>query len=320
MISPGRGVDVPSGRAAFPPPGGRRAGIAGAGAQRKRPVTGRRAVLDSTGMPVDRRLRIASHEELGASHFLLSLNTGGGDSLPGWEPGQFSMITLGASAGVDPLLRRPFSIFNEPTPGGDTLQIFYKVLGRGTAILSRARPGDSIDCLAPLGNGFEPRRTGGTRLLLVAGGIGAASLHPLALADRRRGGSPVVLYGCRTDVECAGIRPTRDAGIEVHVATDDGSEGHRGFVSSLLDDFLARNDPAGWTICACGPTPMMKATAEVASRHGVACHLSLESPMACGFGVCVGCVVGVRDHAGGPRRWARICVEGPVFDAARVCW
>ena len=196
-------------------------------------------------------------------------------------------------------------------------------MGRGTALLSRARAGDAIRCLAPLGNGFDPERPSGSRLLLVAGGIGSASLHPLALKERSAGRSPLVLYGCRTSADLAGIEATVSSGIEVRVATDDGSAGHHGFVSDLLDTFLATEGNGAarrFIICACGPTPMMQATASVAVRHGVRCYLSLESPMACGFGVCVGCVVATRETAESSIRFRRICVDGPVFDAARICW
>jgi len=276
-------------------------------------------------MPSDLSLRIVSQADLGAGHFLLTLRPDSAAThLPAWEPGQFAMITLGPAAGIhDPLLRRPFSIFNQPGSADGSVQIFYKILGHGTGLLARARAGDPIRCLLPLGNGFatEP----GSRLVLVAGGIGSASLHPLAIADRQRGGTPVFLYGCRTASELAGVRPTRDAGIEVLVSTDDGSSGHKGYVSDLLDAYLRREteDPGGldgMVVCACGPTPMMKASAAVAAHHGVACLVSLESPMACGFGVCVGCVVGTRAAAGEPLHYRRICMEGPVFDAAQVVW
>jgi dihydroorotate dehydrogenase electron transfer subunit len=278
-------------------------------------------------MPSDLSLRIVSQADLGAAHFLLTMRPeSAATRLPAWEPGQFAMITLGPASGTnDPLLRRPFSIFNQPGVPEGSVQILYKVLGRGTALLSRARAGDAIRCLMPLGNGFALAQRADARLLLVAGGIGSASLHPLAIADRQRGGQPLLLYGCRTASELAGVRPTRDAGVEVLVSTDDGSSGQKGYVSDLLDAFLRREASgpgglAGWTICACGPTPMMKATAAVAAYHGVTCHVSLESPMACGFGVCVGCVVGTRAADDQPLRYRRICVDGPVFDAAEVCW
>ena len=276
-------------------------------------------------MPADRSVRIDSHQDLGASHFLLTLSAD--EAIPHWDPGQFAMISLGLpDASSDPLLRRPFSIYNlsgTPSQGDHGIQIFYKVLGQGTALLSRARAGGSIRCLAPLGNGFAPDRRPGTRLLLVAGGIGAASLHPLALQESKTGGQPLMLYGCRAKADLVGVKPTIASGIEVRFATDDGSAGHHGFVSDLLDGLLRDEGPSArerWVICACGPTPMMRATAEVAARHSVPCHVSLESPMACGFGVCVGCAVGTREGPDAPLRYQRICVDGPVFDARKVCW
>jgi dihydroorotate dehydrogenase electron transfer subunit len=279
-------------------------------------------------MPSDRPLRVESNEELGAGHFLLTLACEPGQPLlPAWQAGQFAMIQLGLPDGTgDPLLRRPFSFFNLPeegAAGSRRARFFYKTMGRGTALLSRARPGDLIRCLAPLGNGFRPPRRAGNRLLLVAGGIGSASLHPLGLQELRDDRAPLMLYGCRTASELAGIRPSQEAGVEVLVATDDGSAGRRGLASDLLDSFLRDEGAAArdrWTVCACGPMPMMKATHEVAARHGVPCYLSLESPMACGFGVCVGCVVGMRGDATTPVRYRRICVDGPVVDAAEVIW
>jgi dihydroorotate dehydrogenase electron transfer subunit len=179
-------------------------------------------------MPVDLSLRIESMESLGASHYLLTLLSD--VSLPDWQAGQFAMISVGQhSDTIDPLLRRPFSIYNLPdeTPGESrTLQILIKVLGRGSALLSRSRTGDKVRCLAPLGNGFSPERAPGSRLLLVAGGIGAASLHPLALREIRSGGVPVMLYGCRTRDDLAGIGPTLSAGIEVRLRSDADAEVH----------------------------------------------------------------------------------------------
>ncbi|HET6372470.1 MAG TPA: dihydroorotate dehydrogenase electron transfer subunit [Candidatus Polarisedimenticolia bacterium] len=282
--------------------------------------------MSASAGPVDRHLRIENHEHLGAAHYLLTLATE--DAIPSWDPGQFAMISVGqAGPSSDPLLRRPFSIYNRPGAhrgaGDGQLQIFYKVLGRGTGILSTAPPGGTIRCLAPLGNGFAPTRPDGARLLLVAGGIGAASLHPLGLAEKAQGREPLMLYGCRNAADLAGVTQTVAAGIDTLIATDDGSAGRRGLAGDLLDSFLSDEGPSArerWVICSCGPTPMMKAVAVVAARHEVRCYVSLESPMACGFGVCVGCVVATRELPDGPAHFRRICVEGPVFDAARVCW
>ncbi|HXI02762.1 MAG TPA: hypothetical protein VNI57_06245, partial [Candidatus Saccharimonadales bacterium] len=128
------------------------------------------------------------------------------------------------------------------------------------------------------------------------------------------------LFGGRGAGEVAAADPTRALGVETLVATDDGSVGRRGFVSELLDGTLKERGTKGFVVCACGPMPMMKATAAVAAAHGVRCFVSLESTMACGFGVCVGCVVGTRPRAGGSIRFARTCIEGPVMDAAEIAW
>jgi dihydroorotate dehydrogenase electron transfer subunit len=267
-------------------------------------------------MPEDHLLRIESNRHLGASYHLLTLASGA--DLPAWAPGQFAMISLGERS--DPLLRRPFSIYNLHSPGsGRTVQALYKILGRGTSILAGVRSGDALACLLPLGRGFSPAREGGEQLVLVAGGVGIASLHPLAAAEVREGRSPLLLYGCRSAEEIAGAAPTREVGIETLVATDDGSFGHQGLVTDLLDATLRERGSAGRILCACGPTPMMKATAEVARRHRIRCYLSLESSMACGFGVCVGCVVGSR-RTGGGTSYVRTCVEGTVMDAAEIVW
>jgi dihydroorotate dehydrogenase electron transfer subunit len=269
-------------------------------------------------MPEDHLLQIESNDLLGASYRLLTLSSK--VPLPAWEPGQFAMLSLGPRS--DPLLRRPFSIYNvhDPATGGRTVQMLYKILGRGSGILATARPGDTLDCLLPLGRGFAPARAGSRQLLLVAGGVGVASLHPLAAAQARTGVRPLLLFGSRTSSEVAAIAPTRDLGIETLVATEDGSIGYRGLVTSLLDATLKERGAAAFEICACGPTAMMKATVDVARAHGVRCWLSLESTMACGFGVCVGCVIGMKREGSGAIRYARTCIEGPVVDGTEVIW
>lgn len=269
-------------------------------------------------MPEDRALTIRSNEPVGESYHLLRLSLDGAP--PPWDPGQFAMLSLGARH--DPLLRRPFSIYNlhDRSSSPPELRFLYKVYGRGSAIMAAARPGERISCLFPLGRGFDPGLVPGERLLLVAGGAGVASLHPLAAAEVRSGRPPLLLFGGRDAGEVAAAEPTRALGVETLVATDDGSVGRRGFVSDLLDVTLGERGTRGFVVCACGPMAMMKATASVAAAHGVRCFVSLESTMACGFGVCVGCVVGTRPRKGGPIRFARTCIEGPVMDAAEIAW
>jgi len=230
------------------------------------------------------------------------------------------MLSLGDRQ--DPLLRRPFSIYNLPeaTRPARSLQILYKILGRGTSILSRVPRGGSLAALLPLGRGFRPARAPGDQIVLVAGGVGIASLHPLAAGETREGRRPLLLFGCRSALELPGAGATRALGVETLISTDDGSEGGHGFVSDLLDSVLRERGAADKILCVCGPTPMMKAAAAVARRHGARCHLSLESSMACGFGVCVGCVIGVRGEGAAGVAYRRTCVDGPVMDASEIVW
>ncbi|MGA2620891.1 MAG: dihydroorotate dehydrogenase electron transfer subunit [Thermoguttaceae bacterium] len=242
-------------------------------------------------------------------------------------PGQFVMLRLPHSS--DPLLGRPLAMYDvighdrgEP----DDLEIVYQVVGRMTRLLAGLEPGCELEVWGPLGNGFPPAE--GQHLVLVAGGIGQTPLLALArecLGLRRYGDPPrqvpparrvTLCYGCRTAEYLACVDDFRRAGVEVRLSTDDGSAGHHGLVTELLPPVVEAS-PLPCRIVACGPEKMLRATAALAARMGLACQLSLESPMACGIGICFSCVAKIRDAAG---HWdyRRICVEGPVFDAADV--
>jgi dihydroorotate dehydrogenase electron transfer subunit len=189
--------------------------------------------------------------------------------------------------------------------------------------LAVLRPGDRVEVWGPLGNGF-PELGGLDHVALVAGGIGQtpflAHIREL-LGTRGYGGRPArraarrvsVYYGVRTAALAAGVEDFRAAGASVHLATDDGSLGYRGFVTQLLE----RDGPPQHLV-GCGPEPMLRALAELAARWAVPCHLSLETPMACGVGICFSCVTRVKTAEGWDYR--RVCVEGPVFDAACLAW
>jgi dihydroorotate dehydrogenase electron transfer subunit len=269
-------------------------------------------------MPIDHNVRVHSNEPLAGAYHLLSLELP--RHPPEWHPGQFVMISTGL--GHDPLLRRPYSIYNlyDPEKPMAPLQILYKIYGRGSAVLGAARPGDRLSCLFPLGRGFAPEIKPGQQLALVAGGAGVASLHPLAAAELNAGRKPLLLFGARNTEEAEAGSPTTALGVETRISTDDGSTGRRGFVSDLLEEMLAERGADNFVVCACGPTPMMKATAEVAHRHGVTCYLALESTMACGYGVCVGCVIGVRVPGQEKPIYKKTCIDGPVMNAADVIW
>ncbi|HZZ73052.1 MAG TPA: dihydroorotate dehydrogenase electron transfer subunit [Pirellulales bacterium] len=243
-------------------------------------------------------------------------------------PGQFIMLKL---AGCDdPLLGRPLAFYDRVLdaagePSG--LDVVYLVVGKLTSRLARSLPGQEIQIWGPLGNGFAP--TTAEHLIMVAGGIGQTPF--LALAQEysgrqqfaQRSVAPAqritLCYGARKKEYLAGVEDFQRLGIEVALSTDDGSAGHHGLVTHLLQRTLVDASLGSTRVVACGPERMLEAVAEICSDAGVACEVSLETPMACGIGICFSCVTRVRD-ASGEWDYRRTCVEGPVFDAAQIAW
>jgi dihydroorotate dehydrogenase electron transfer subunit len=249
-------------------------------------------------------------------------------------PGSFAHLTC------DPKIpmRRPLSLMRADKSAG-WVQILYKVEGAGLQALSRVRPGETLSLLGPIGHGFtaHPDKP---RALLIGGGVGIppivflaehlrartdARWQPLAFMgseipfpfQRRRAREP--LEGIALEV--SSCMPLLDEwGIASRLASRAGFDGcFNGFVTELADAWLqslaahARDEVE---IFACGPTPMLAATARLARRHGVACQVALEEFMACAVGGCAGCTVLVRTPAGAAMK--RVCVDGPVFDAYTV--
>jgi dihydroorotate dehydrogenase electron transfer subunit len=242
-------------------------------------------------------------------------------------PGQFLMLRLLGS--TDPLLGRPFALFdtvldakNEPV----AVDIVYLVVGKLTGLLAAFRTGDVVDVWGPLGNGFADL-TGVEHVGLVAGGIGQTPFLAYVrdlLGGRGYGGRPPsrkcqlvsVYYGVRTAALVAGADDFAAAGAAVQLASDDGTIGFPGFVTQLVEQRLGPGGPR--CLVACGPQPMLQALADLARRHELPCHVSLESPMACGIGICFSCVARIKTADNWDYR--RVCIEGPVFDAAKVDW
>lgn len=241
-------------------------------------------------------------------------------------PGQFFMIR---EPGVsDPLLGRPFALYDtylddQGQPAG--IDVVYLVVGKMTGLMSTWRAGGRAEVWGPLGNGFPLPAAG--RLLLVAGGIGQTPFLAIAreaLGGRRYGRpqrQPVSLpaqvtlcYGVRSAEYLAGLDDFASVGLDVQVATDDGTRGHHGFVTDLLRQELNRSVPDTHVYC-CGPEPMMHAVARLCADRQVNCYLSLETPMACGFGACFSCVTKVR-QPDDTWDYRRVCVEGPIFKAS----
>jgi len=243
-------------------------------------------------------------------------------------PGQFFMVR--DPRVTDPMLGRPFALFDvwddeAGQPAG--VDLGYLVVGKMTTLMTSWRPGDPVEVWGPLGNGFPVPEC--NRLVMVAGGIGQTPFLAVgreALGARAYGEparpctspeSVRLLYGARSTEFLAGLDMFEAAGIPVSVSTDDGSAGHAGFVTELLQSELASDAPPD-AIYSCGPEPMMAAVAKIAADAGVPCWLSLETPMACGFGICFSCVTEVRLDDG-TSDYRRTCVEGPVFRAEKLC-
>jgi dihydroorotate dehydrogenase electron transfer subunit len=200
----------------------------------------------------------------------------------------------------------------------------YLVVGRMTGRLAEYHPGQRLEVWGPLGRGFPARDQ--QHLVMVAGGIGQTPFLALAREYRQLrlyGGRPgatarriTLCYGVRSAEYLAGLEDFAALGIDLRISTDDGTTGHHGLVTDLLSEVIAESALACSVVC-CGPEAMMKAVADVASQRNIPCLVSLESPMACGLGICFSCVARVRQADG---RWdyRRTCVEGPVFDAKKI--
>lgn len=222
------------------------------------------------------------------------------------RPGQFIHVRLGE--GMDPLLRRPMSIYRI---GQDTVDLLVRPAGRGSRMMVEKAVGERLDCMGPLGNGFTIHPSS-RNLLMIGGGSGVGPLVALADHAVARGLSVVLLFGFRSAdrVYPSGLLSPE---VEYLVATDDGSAGHHGLVTDLAWDYL------GWAdaLYACGPRPMFLSLLDITRRAGLrkSVQLSLEENMACGVGACFGCVVETRRG-----EMKSVCQDGPVFELRDLVW
>lgn len=238
------------------------------------------------------------------------------------KPGQFVMLK--PSRGTDPLLRRPFSVFEilPNAAGAPTgISILNKRAGIGTTLLYDAEPGATIRCLGPLGRPFQPVPPP-IEAWMVAGGVGLAPFATLAAALQGLGTPTTLFYGARTADELYYVDLFERLGVHTVLSTEDGSRGRHGRVTAPLADALEALGPdsgPGVHIYTCGPTPMMRAVARLAAEHRRRCDASLEQVMGCGLGGCYSCVVLTRTNGSAPH-FVRSCIDGPVFDSTRIVW
>jgi dihydroorotate dehydrogenase electron transfer subunit len=240
------------------------------------------------------------------------LRFSGCDFLADTLPGQFVMLR-GDDWGTDPLLPRAFSLL-AVKPGGQ-VDMLIKTSGKASAILETALPGASFSILGPLGNSFrEP--SADRREWLIAGGVGLAPLYMHALRAAELGVSSqlTMFYGGRTAADLVMLDDIAATGVELVLATEDGSRGTKGYVTNAVEGALDKSSAASVpTLLACGPDPMLEAVAKLAHRRKLECYLSLEGEMACGIGACLACAV---PCVGRPYRYA--CVDGPVLPLSEL--
>jgi len=265
------------------------------------------------------------------------------------RPGQFVQVLCSDS--FDPLLPRPFSFLTATTKD---FSILYQVVGKGTHLLAQAQKGDALWVVGPLGNGFATyfslrgapvsKRPGPSLLrpiavrgnmifVLIGGGVGIPPLYHLAqhflkLKPRINPENIQVFLGARTQSLLLCEKDFKKLGIKVEVATEDGSKGAKGYVTKMAEDFVRHKDPRTLRVYACGPTSMLKAVSLISEKYGVRTEVSVEVPMACGFGACLGCAIRVKEKrtkmrgkkGGKNHRFAMACTEGPVFLADQILW
>jgi len=250
-------------------------------------------------------------EEVAPGHYLLYLSCP--EIADSARPGQF--VHLRVHEGIEPLLRRPFSIMLAE-PGSDQIRLLVRVAGRGTEAIASHAEGSSYDLLGPLGNGWHLPETD-EDLMLVAGGVGVAPL--IFLADHVRMGETECfvhsLFGAATEDLLVCWTEFSSRCDQFTAATEDGSAGEEGLVTDLLASELGRHLPD--RVYACGPRAMLAAVAGMCADVGVPCQVSMEQWMGCGVGACLGCVV---PAAGEEERYVRVCADGPVFEGGEIAW
>ena len=262
-------------------------------------------------MPINEKCRVVSHSDAGPGYRFLVLDAP--RLAAELQPGQFVHVkvpTLEASA-----LRRPFSVFDAEA---GKVTILYKQVGRGTEALATVQEGGEMDVLGPLGRGF-PLECRGTPLL-VGGGYGVAPLHFLA-KRLTASATPILFVGGRTKDDLLAIDRFAALGVDVRIATNDGSAGAKGFVTGPLDEALAAlaEGNAPFELFTCGPDGLLRAVADRAIAAGMPGWISMDRHMICGVGACFACIQKIVGPDGKPFN-ARCCVDGPVFAAKEIVW
>ena len=263
---------------------------------------------------IQKKAEIRSNVHIVGDYYKLSLHVP--EIVRFVQPGQFVMLRI--SDDYRPLLRRPFSIHSvgdRRLRYRDRIEILYEVIGSGTKILSEKKSGEYLDVLGPLGNGFSILDSRFS--ILVAGGIGVAPLF--FLAQRLTKTNVLVLIGVKTKKEILCKKEFENLDLNVKISTDDGSAGLKGKVTELLRSILRINESTNQRIneqiiYACGPKPMLKEISIIAKQYNIPAQICLDEHMACGLGICLGCMVKTQ------KGYQAVCKDGPVFDSSILRW
>lgn len=273
---------------------------------------------------LDKKVKVKEIRDLGARNYLLTISTPEQARLV--RPGQFMMLKCVENTDENPLLRRPFTIFNihrnlrSGKPAG--LDLLIKDVGVGTHKLAQIRPGQFLDCYGPQGHGFQlssDLRSRVSTACLVAGGVGIAPLLLLAQSLQTHNIKPILFYGGANIADLVLREHFERLGIDIIYSTVDGSHGERGLVTQPLAQYLKINPRKDIRIYACGPWGMMKSAHALAVQHDLQCEVSLEARMGCALGACLGCVVSSRDHQD-EQQYLRVCQDGPVMNSRLIDW
>ncbi len=264
-------------------------------------------------MIVDVEGEVLANEPLGRDNYLIKVEA---PSIAAHcLPGQFVMAAADEPFSLpSPLLRRALAVFSIEGSDGGLLTLLLKIVGDGTRKLASLQAGEFINMTGPLGRGFDTELARGRKALIVAGGIGIASVYLLAEQLVGKGTDVQLIYGGRAAADLVCVGYFEDLGLSTVFTTEDGSRGLAGRVTEALSGYLPELSATGSAVYACGPNPMMKAVSDEVVRLSVPCQISVETKMACGFGVCLGCSVKVEG------RYRLACTHGPVFDAAGFEW
>ena len=283
-------------------------------------------LLDPAGArvaPVDCEAVVRANARLSADYHVLTLDAPGVAALT--QPGQFVMLKPGR--GLDPLLRRPFSVFQILRDGAGApagVSILGKIVGKGTGLLYGLRTRRTARLPRPARTPVHAARRPDRPVWFVAGGVGLAPFATLAEACLARGLRPTLFYGARRAGDLHYAEWFADRGVDVRAATEDGSAGAHGYVTTPLGQALTAlgsdaDAGASPSIYVCGPTPMMRAVAQLAGRHGHDVEVSLEQTMGCGMGGCYSCVVPIVQPGRAPH-FVRSCLAGPTFRGSALAW